>query len=67
VLGGEDAVSHDSHFAYDPTTNTWASLPPMPTARHGLAVAVVNGRLYAIGGGPQPGFSQTAVVEVYTP
>ena len=26
--------------AYDPSTNTWASLPSMPVPRHGLAGAV---------------------------
>ncbi|HEY2996014.1 MAG TPA: carboxypeptidase regulatory-like domain-containing protein [Methylomirabilota bacterium] len=38
----------------------------MPTARGGLATAVVGGKLYAIGGGPVSGFS-TGAVEVYDP
>lgn len=67
VLGGEDAVSHSSHFVYTYHSNTWLTLEPMPTARHGLAVVQAGGLIYAIGGGPTPGFSQTAVVEVYTP
>src|SRR5439155_16355573 len=37
--------------AYDPSTNTWTTKAPMPTARQGFAeVGVVNGILYAIGG-----------------
>jgi N-acetylneuraminic acid mutarotase len=35
---------------YDPVSDTWQTLPPMPTPRDHLAAAVVNGRLYAIGG-----------------
>jgi N-acetylneuraminic acid mutarotase len=42
---------------YDRVTNAWASLAPMPTARAGLAAAVVGNKLYAIGGrtGTTPG------------
>jgi hypothetical protein len=42
-------------------------LPPLPTARHGIAVAAVGGKVYVMAGGPQQGFAQTDVVEVYTP
>ena len=35
---------------YDPATNTWAILPTMFTARHGVNVAIIGNRLYAIGG-----------------
>ena len=42
-------------------------MTPMPTARHGLGSAVVNGRLYAISGGPTPGGSFSQVNEVFTP
>jgi len=38
----------------------------MPTPRYGLSVAVVDGVLYAVGGG-LGGPSVTAVVEAYTP
>jgi len=36
--------------AYDPATNSWSILPTMPTARHGVNVAVIGNRLYVIGG-----------------
>src|SRR5262249_30801416 len=36
---------------YDPATDSWDTLPPMPTARAGLAAALgVDGRIFAIGG-----------------
>jgi N-acetylneuraminic acid mutarotase len=69
VLGGEGPGQvFNYHFAYDPDSNVWsANYAQLPTARHGLAAAVVGGRLYAIGGGPVAGFSQTDVVEAFDP
>jgi N-acetylneuraminic acid mutarotase len=36
--------------AYDPLTNTWSALPPMPMPRHGAAGAVVGNRLHLVSG-----------------
>ncbi|MGH8256689.1 MAG: Kelch repeat-containing protein, partial [Steroidobacteraceae bacterium] len=36
--------------SYDPSTNTWTTLSPMPSARNHFGAAVVDGRIYAIGG-----------------
>jgi len=55
VAGGE---SYDRHMfavvraveVYDPATNQWGLLPPLPTARHGVSVAAIGARLYVIGG-----------------
>src|SRR5947207_2232618 len=67
VLGGEaylnDLVgTFRTHEAYDPKSNSWQRLAPMPTPRHGLAVAEIGGRIYAVsganvagGGGPHEG------------
>jgi Kelch motif len=44
----------------------WQSLAPMPTKRQELATAVLNGRIYVIGGYDIDGNS-TATVEVYDP
>ncbi|MEJ2240594.1 MAG: kelch repeat-containing protein, partial [Candidatus Bathyarchaeota archaeon] len=51
VIGGKqnlDAVKLNQ--VYDPETDTWTSGKPMPTARYGLGVAVIDDTLYAIGG-----------------
>jgi N-acetylneuraminic acid mutarotase len=45
--------------------NSWNTKKPMPTARGGLGVAVVNGKIYAIGG--FNGVTQLAVNEEYNP
>lgn len=38
-------------WIYDPARDDWSAGPPMRTPRHGLAGAVVNGRIYAVAGG----------------
>ncbi|MCL2641928.1 MAG: hypothetical protein FWD52_00195 [Candidatus Bathyarchaeota archaeon] len=35
---------------YDPISNTWSTIKPLPTARDGFGVAVVDDVLYVIGG-----------------
>jgi hypothetical protein len=35
--------------AYDPLTEQWTSLTPMPIARHHVASAVVDGNIYVMG------------------
>src|SRR5262249_51010592 len=46
-------------------TNVWATKAAMPTARYGLAVGVVNGIVYAIGGSGTAG--NLTKVEAYNP
>jgi N-acetylneuraminic acid mutarotase len=56
---------------YDPKTNTWEQRTPMPTARNHHFSAVVNGKLYMIGGrlgsGGAGAASATDVNEEYDP
>jgi N-acetylneuraminic acid mutarotase len=47
------------------TANSWTTKKPMPTARGGLEVAVVNGKIYAIGGSNND--TQLGVTEEYNP
>ena len=39
----------------------------MPTPRHGIGAAVVDGRIIIPGGGRQPGLAATHVNEAYLP
>jgi hypothetical protein len=50
VIGGTDGAVLDANEVYDPATNSWASKRKLPTARRYLAAAVVNDKIYAIGG-----------------
>lgn len=57
---------------YDPATDTWTTKSEMSTARQGLSTNVVNGKIYAIGGGASSLTSYTSVetfstVEEYDP
>ncbi len=53
---------------YDPATNMWSVKAPMPTARYDLGLTCSsNGKLYAIGGNLQAGFSPGTTVEEYDP
>jgi hypothetical protein len=51
---------------YDPATNTWTRLSPMALARVGPAVAVLNGKIYVMGGfDPKRYWSANPTVEIY--
>ncbi|TVR57459.1 MAG: galactose oxidase [Gemmatimonadales bacterium] len=72
VFGGETfdpdmARTFDDTERYDPREDRWEVLDPMPTARHGLGAGVVDGMIYVISGGPQPGFSFGTSNERYVP
>jgi N-acetylneuraminic acid mutarotase len=73
VIGGEGWVEElggvfRNNEAYDPSSDSWAEKTPMPTARHGFAKGVLDGKLYAVSGvSILHMFSVVAVNEVYTP
>ena len=52
--------------AYDPATNAWTTKTPMPTARYGAFVGVVDGIIYVVGGASPPG-TYLNTVEAYDP
>jgi uncharacterized repeat protein (TIGR01451 family) len=75
VVGGVDRVISDTYqvhnetWVYDPIGNAWSQAANYPQALGGVALAVVNSRLYAFGGfdvrGPSSG--DVANTYVYNP
>ena len=49
-------------YEYDPAANRWTAKAPMPTRRGGGAAAVVDGKIYVVGGRP-PGGADFAVYD----
>jgi N-acetylneuraminic acid mutarotase len=67
VMGGEhNPTSPTGTFkeneVYDPSTDAWSSLAPLPTPRHGFGAAVFDGAVYTPGGAPANGGSQQSDV-----
>jgi len=58
VMGGRVGSSYSGGWssnvsmteAYDIATDTWSARAPMPTARSGTAIGVVDGRIHVLGG-----------------
>lgn len=78
AIGGEMGASTPVYSGYtglnevyDPTTDTWETLEPMPTARSSLCANVVDEKIYLIEGTKHSNvwpFSQVpSVTEVYDP
>lgn len=58
---------YEMNAEYDPTTNTWQDLAPMPLPRHGMGAVAVGDTLFVIGGGVQAGFSTSDVNAAFVP
>lgn len=78
VGGGEDpwarsgsGCTYNTLEVYDTSTGEWSRLGNLPTARHGLASAVLDGRWYVVGGATKPTagtfVSVSNRVETYVP
>jgi hypothetical protein len=52
VAGGFDLYERSVQTveAYDPIAETWTELAPLPTARGDAAAAILNGKMYVLGG-----------------
>lgn len=52
----------DNVWEYDPATDSWKALAPLPTRRGSANAVVANGKIYVIGGaGLHPGSTEAAV------
>jgi len=65
LANGDDEPT-DSVTAYDPRTEAWTPVAPMPTARARLRLAATGSHLYAIGGQSRNG-DNLSIVERYDP
>lgn len=67
VFGGEELTPGGTTIRsvelFDPGRRRWESLPPMRTPRHGLGGVAIGRRIYALEGGPTPGFAFAATIE----
>jgi Kelch motif len=67
VFGGERLEPGGTTIAqvelFDPRRRRWSSLPALRTPRHGLGGAALGRRVYAIEGGPTPGFDFSNAIE----
>ena len=72
VVGGEGNPALASGVfaeveAYAPATDTWRTLAPMPSPRHGMGAVGIDGALYVPGGADRQGLAAVATHEVLTP
>jgi N-acetylneuraminic acid mutarotase len=62
---GESLLISADLFRFDLATETWARMPPMPTARDHLRMEALGGRLFAISGRQDDLRSNLAATERY--
>ncbi|MCL6590219.1 MAG: hypothetical protein K6U80_09730 [Firmicutes bacterium] len=67
VVGGYNGTYSKTLRAYDTITGLWETMAQMPTGRSYLEAAVLNGKLYAMGGLISATVVPTTAVEKYDP
>lgn len=55
----QDLWSQDSFAMFDPETGKWTNLPPLPSGRSSHDAAVLDGKLYVVGGWNMQGDKET--------
>jgi N-acetylneuraminic acid mutarotase len=69
VMGGESPqwLAHNETEAYDLETNTWLTMAPMATGRHGTQAIVWNDRIFMAAGSDKRTEAEINSQEVYGP
>ena len=71
IGGNPSAVTNGNPLStveiYDASTNMWTTGPSMPTARMGLGVVALNGKIYAVGGADLGTNTFYNKLEIYDP
>lgn len=65
--GGAGSRVSEASEVYHPGTDSWRSLAPMRTPRHGTTAVVYEGTVYVIGGGAVAGLSPSRANEAFIP
>jgi N-acetylneuraminic acid mutarotase len=70
VVGGEGNPGGSTgvfgqNEVYDPRLDSWTTVAPMPTPRHGIGAVAIDGRIYVPGGATREGLGAVAAVEAY--
>jgi N-acetylneuraminic acid mutarotase len=69
-VGGGWPLANAQDFAvYDPGSDTWQTLPDLPSGRNHLGLAAADGRIFAVGGRTalEAGVGNVATVDVFDP
>jgi N-acetylneuraminic acid mutarotase len=68
-LAGGLAPSGDTrrHQRYDPATDTWTDVTPLPTAVHHVQAVALNSKIYYVGGISNTTDAETGIVQIYDP
>ncbi|MFN6946863.1 MAG: Kelch repeat-containing protein [Cytophagaceae bacterium] len=68
TFGGEHVWNCYNLFErYNPSTDQWEVLDPLPETRHGILGGVINNRLHLISGGVKPRISISGIHRIYEP
>jgi len=67
VAGGTvEKLVTNKFWRYDPSDDSWASMPPLPVPRYAATMQAVDGKLYLFGGAASHGHDERSI-EVYDP
>jgi N-acetylneuraminic acid mutarotase len=68
-VGGFNIWGFHENEVYDPDTDSWTTEAPLPTAVWSYSSAVINDKIYLMGGGnwTTPGIFPTTLNQIYTP